>query len=123
MILKTVKVKGKPYVLVPPAELARLQRLDQQTLPQYPPADAAGNRPALETVTVSIARTIIRRRREAGLSQQELARRAGVRQETVCRLESGKHSSTVRTLERIEKALAVAEKRKPRITSKKPRSH
>ena len=112
--LKTLKVKGKPYVLVPSAEYNRLQRLAEQTLPAYPPADAEGNRPALETVTVSIARTIIRRRKEAGLSQQELADLAGVRQETICRLESGKHSPTVRTVERIEQALEKAIKAKRR---------
>jgi DNA-binding XRE family transcriptional regulator len=99
-------------VLVPPAEYNRLRKLDEQSLPAYPPADAQGNRPALETVTVSIARTLIRRRKEAGLSQQELADLAGVRQETICRLESGKHASTVRTLERIERALISAEKPK-----------
>ncbi|MCE9553116.1 MAG: helix-turn-helix domain-containing protein [Planctomycetes bacterium] len=55
---------------------------------------------------------MIRQRKAAGLTQEELARRAGVRQETICRLESGKHSPTVRTVQRIERALARAAKRR-----------
>jgi len=45
----------------------------------FPPADALGNRPAVAFARVSIARSIIAERKAAGLSQQELARRAGVR--------------------------------------------
>jgi DNA-binding XRE family transcriptional regulator len=41
-------------------------------------------------------------------SQEELARLAGLRQETVCRIESGKHSPTVRTVAKINKALQAA---------------
>jgi transcriptional regulator with XRE-family HTH domain len=40
-----------------------------------------------------------------GLTQQALAKLAGVRQETLSRLESGKHSPTVRTVEKIDRAL------------------
>ncbi len=39
------------------------------------------------------------------LSQQRLAELAGLRQETLSRLESGKHSPTVRTVEKIDRAL------------------
>lgn len=113
-MIQMVKVKGKRYALVEPAELKRLQRLAalHEALPPYPSADVKGNRPAVEFATVSIARTMIRQRKAAGLTQEELARRAGVRQETICRLESGKHSPTVRTVQRIERALARAAKRR-----------
>lgn len=115
MTQKIVQVKGKRFVMVEEAEFRRLKRLAKQAeaasdagLPQLPPADEAGNRPAVEFARASIARSIIQERRTAGLSQQELARRAGVRQETVSRLESGKHSPTVRTVEKIDRALQVA---------------
>jgi predicted transcriptional regulator len=72
--------------------------------------DARGNRPAAAFIQASIARTILQRRTALGLSQQQLARLARVRQETICRLESGKHSPTVRTVERIEKALDKADR-------------
>jgi DNA-binding XRE family transcriptional regulator len=78
--------------------------------PDYPPADAQGNRPAVAFARVSIARKIIEARRAAGLSQEELARRAGLRQETISRLESGKHSPTIRTVEKIDAALNRAAK-------------
>jgi transcriptional regulator with XRE-family HTH domain len=75
-------------------------------LPDYPPADA--RQPARRSV--SIARKIVEARRSAGLSQEELARRAGVRQETISRLESGKHSPTIRTIDKIDRALKQAVK-------------
>lgn len=107
-----VRIKGKRYALIEPAELRRLKRLAAlgQGLPAYPPADAEGKRPAAAAATVAIARGIVRRRQAAGLTQRQLARLAGVRQETVCRVESGQHYPTLRTAEKIERALAAQEK-------------
>jgi len=68
--------------------------------------DARGNFPAAEALQVSIARSIVRGRREAGLTQVELARRAGIRTETLNRIEKGKHAPSVGTVEKIERALA-----------------
>jgi ribosome-binding protein aMBF1 (putative translation factor) len=103
-----VRIRGKRFVVVEEAELKRLERQARQAesaLPPLPPADDQGNRPALEYVRVSIARDIIRERRALGLSQQRLAELAGLRQETLSRLESGKHSPTVRTVDKIDRAL------------------
>jgi DNA-binding XRE family transcriptional regulator len=71
-----------------------------------PPRDARGNYPAAEALQVSIARSIVRGRRQAGLTQVELARRAGIRTETLNRIEKGKHAPSVATVEKIERALA-----------------
>ena len=81
-------------------------------LPAFPKPDANGNRPAVEYARVSIARKIIEQRRSLGISQQELARLAGVRQETISRLESGKHSPTIRNVDKIDSALQRMERRK-----------
>jgi DNA-binding XRE family transcriptional regulator len=115
MIRQVVDVKGKRFVMIEERELQRLERLAGEALASAPaglpallPADAQGNRPAVEFARVSIARSIQKDRQAAGLSQQELARLAGVRQETVCRLESGKHSPTVRTVEKIDRVLQRA---------------
>ena len=78
-------------------------------MPILPPPNAQGYYPAAETLQVIIARQLIERRRQAGLSQAEVAKRAGIRQETVSRLESGKHAPTVRTVEKIDRVLAEAE--------------
>jgi ribosome-binding protein aMBF1 (putative translation factor) len=77
-------------------------------LPALPAADANGHYPALEFAYASLARTIITRRRAAGWSQAELAAKAGVRTETINRLESARHSPNVRTVERIDAALKRA---------------
>ena len=47
-------------------------------------------------------------RRQAGLSQEELARRAKLHQVTVSLIENGKRAVTLTTLERIAKALSIA---------------
>ena len=56
-----------------------------------------------------LAGKIIRRRKSAGLTQTDLARRAGIRPETLSRLEKGKSTpgvetadKTIRVLERVE---------------------
>lgn len=117
---QTVERKGKRFVLVEAGELRRLERLagvaDDGELPPLPAADEEGNRPAIEYVRASIARSLIQERRQLGLTQEELARLAGVRQETISRLESAKHSPVVRTVEKIDRALkryaARAEKKR-----------
>ncbi len=88
----------------------KLTKIQEPELPPLPAADAKGNRPALEFARVSIARDIIRERTALGLTQQELAKLAGVRQETISRLESGKHSPTIRTVDKIDRALRQAAK-------------
>lgn len=77
-------------------------------LAEMPEPDAEGYYPAAQTLRAIIAHQIAERRQKAGLSQVELAKMAGVRQETVSRLESGKHAPTVRTIEKIDRALSKA---------------
>ena len=48
-----------------------------------------------------------RLRREAALSQHELADRAGTTQETISRLERGHHAARGRTLRKLAEALGV----------------
>jgi len=67
-----------------------------------------GNRPAVAFARGSIARSIVTERKQLGLTQEALAKRAGIRQETLSRLESGKHSPTIRTVQKIERALQRA---------------
>jgi transcriptional regulator with XRE-family HTH domain len=50
---------------------------------------------------MTAARLVRTARREAGLTQADLAARAGVPQSTIARLESGGSNPTVRTLERV----------------------
>jgi transcriptional regulator with XRE-family HTH domain len=56
-------------------------------------------------LSASIARDIVKERRALGLTQAQLAKLAGIRQDTLSRLESGKYKPIVRTVERVEAAL------------------
>jgi ribosome-binding protein aMBF1 (putative translation factor) len=54
-----------------------------------------------------IARFVIMRRAELGLTQQQLAERMGTSHSAVSRIESGQHRTSVATLERLATALEV----------------
>jgi DNA-binding XRE family transcriptional regulator len=108
-IAGVITLEGARYVVLSEREYQRLQVAAGEAEPVLPPADAEGNRPATESLRVLLAQKLLRRRRVAGLSQVELARRAGVRAETINRIEKGKHSPSVETVERITKALEAAE--------------
>ena len=105
MTKATIEIKGERFVLIPEAEYeAELAA----TLPPLPPVFPDGTREARACIRVSIARDIIQERRELGLTQTQLAKLAGIRQETLSRLESGKHRPNERTVERIEAAFKRA---------------
>ena len=112
---QTVHLNGKAYVILEQEEYERLSRLLHDTvLPPYPEPDRNGNYPAVEYGRVSVARDVIRERVAARLSRKELAKRAGIRVETLIRVESGKYTPSQRTISRIDRALkqAVSSKRK-----------
>lgn len=102
----TLRRHGKEYVLVPRDEYEVLSKAAK--LPPLPAPNARGNYPALEYARASLARDIITARVRAGLSQKELARLAGVRAETLCRIETGKVTPTVESVEKIDRALQGA---------------
>ncbi len=81
---------------------------DDPDLPVLPPADENGHYPAIETARVIIARQVIRARKAVGWTQAELAGKAGVRQETISRIETGKHSAGLKTMAKIDGALKRA---------------
>ena len=109
MTFQTLTISGKRFALVPMRDFEALQsRAAAQKLPKLPDPLANGNYPATETIRVIYARRLIQERESAGLSQSELARRAGLRPETINRLEKGKHSPDTVTLAKITKALRAA---------------
>ena len=100
------------------SEVARLRTAVRELQSRTPPAsdaapalpatDSAGNYPATETLRVILAQQLVKRREAAGLTQAQLALRAGVRQETVSRLESGKNAPNVTTVDKIDRVLKQA---------------
>jgi DNA-binding XRE family transcriptional regulator len=58
-----------------------------------------------------LARKIKKRRRAASLPQVKLAKLAGIRPETMNRLEQGKHTPSMETINKIDRALSKAKAR------------
>jgi DNA-binding XRE family transcriptional regulator len=102
-------IAGKRMVLLEEREYQRLKQRADEWEPLLPEPLPDGNYPALEYLRVSIAQNILRHRRRLGLTQVELARRAGIRPETLNRIEQGKHSPSVATVDKIDRALKEAE--------------
>ena len=95
-------------VLLPEADFESLVRRADLWEPALPEADAQGNRPADEYAAISQARAILRARRKLGLTQAELAQRAGIRPETLNRIEQGRNKPSVPTIAKIDLALKRA---------------
>jgi len=54
-----------------------------------------------------LARIVIRRRMELGLTQEDLSKRMGTSHSAISRIESGQHGTSVRTLQRLAAALEM----------------
>jgi ribosome-binding protein aMBF1 (putative translation factor) len=54
-----------------------------------------------------LARLVIKHRSALGISQKELARRVGTSHSAISRLESGRHKTSVETLQRVAEALGA----------------
>ncbi|MCC6124027.1 MAG: helix-turn-helix transcriptional regulator [Pirellulales bacterium] len=66
--------------------------------------------PAFDIDRASLAEKLRRHRRAAGLSQAELARRAGVRAETLNRIERGRTEPDFTTIRKLVRAMNDAER-------------
>ena len=112
MAVKYLELAGRRWAILPEKEYKRLaaeaKALAGADWPELPKCDADGNYPAAEYARASLARKIIKARRRAGLTQAELARRAGIRPETLNRIEKARTTPAVATIAKIEHALAAA---------------
>jgi ribosome-binding protein aMBF1 (putative translation factor) len=109
MSAKIVELAGERWAILPEKEYMRLKAraAEEGDWPGLPKPDAKGNFPAVEYARVSLARKIIKARHQSGLSQAELARRAGIRPETLNRIEKGKTTPDTATIAKIDRALDV----------------
>ena len=105
--IQTVVLGGERFVILPEAEFVRLGG-------SMPPVDAKGRMPAVSALRAVLARDIVRDREKLGWSQAELARRAGIRVETLNRIETGKRTPSVATVDKIDAALKSAGKNQSR---------
>jgi DNA-binding XRE family transcriptional regulator len=104
MTARIVDIEGKKLVILSLVEFDALME-KAGVMPRLPGRAKDGSVPALEFARADIAREVVRRRISAGLTQVELAKRVGVRPETISRLEAGKHLPRVETMERIDRVL------------------
>src|SRR5229473_8507377 len=100
---------GRRMVMLEEGEYERLRQRADEWEPLMPEPLPSGNYPAAEALAVIQARNILRARRKLGLSQVELARRAGIRPETLNRIEQGRNKPSVPTIAKIDRALKAAE--------------
>jgi len=122
MTVQMLKLAGKRFVILEERDFHRLERRagggNDQGLPALPKRLADGNYPAVEALRVGLARRLIRDRRAVGLTQIELARRAGIAAESLNRIEKGKLTPTMATMQKLDRALEQAEKAQAREESK-----
>lgn len=104
---QVVTLAGERYVILPEAAYRELTGAASE--PALPAPDAHGDYPAVASMRVLLGRDIIRARRKLRLTQAELARRAGIRPETLNRIEQGKVTPTIPTMNKIDRALRKAE--------------
>ena len=84
---------------------------EDDRLPPLPKPDKHGRFPALQYARISLARDLIRDRNGVGLSQQRLADLAGVRQETLSRIQTGRHTASQKTIDKIMQVIEVERRR------------
>ncbi|MGC9260148.1 MAG: helix-turn-helix transcriptional regulator [Phycisphaerae bacterium] len=114
MNVQTIELDGRRRVIIDePDYLKLLERAGvpkrEFNMPELPGKLPGGGYPALEYAKASLARKIIRTRRRMGLSQVDLARRAAIPAETLCRIEKARYNTTIAMAERIDQALKAAE--------------
>ena len=109
MVAGTIQLAGKQFVVIPQEEYERL--VGQRTaradldLPPLPKPLPNGNFDAIAFARASLARKLIMERRAAGLTQVELAGRAGIRPETLNRIEKLKLTPSVATVEKLDRVM------------------
>jgi len=112
MAVQTITLNGRKYAILEAEEYSRLRALARAGDDEFPPLpqpDPSGNFPAVGYAKASLARKIIRQRRAVGLTQADLAREAGIRPETLNRIERGKATPSVATIEKIARVLGHAQ--------------
>jgi DNA-binding XRE family transcriptional regulator len=115
--LQRIEVEGKRFVLLPETEYDRLchgageTAVEDDQLPPLPKPDKHGRFPALLYARISLARDLIRDRKSVGLSQQRLADLAGIRQETLSRIETGRHTASQKTIDKVMRVIEAERRR------------
>lgn len=100
-----IELDGVRYVIL---RESAFERLCRQANVDAPESDAAVD--GVDLDRASLAEKLSKRRRATGLTQAALARRAGVRPETLNRIERGRTTPDFRTVRKLVVALNAAER-------------
>jgi DNA-binding XRE family transcriptional regulator len=103
-----VELDGIRYVIVRETLFRQLCRKAGVGESGEVPGGDAGTS-GLDLDRTSLAAKLVRRRRAAGLTQAELARRAGIRPETLNRIERGRTTPDFATVRKLVVAMDAAE--------------
>jgi DNA-binding XRE family transcriptional regulator len=103
----TLRLAGDEFVVLSRRDYELLlTRAGEANVPPPIPAKLpGGNYPAVESMRAVMARRLIHDRRRLGLSQAELARRAGVKIETLNRIERARVTASVGTMIKLDAVL------------------
>ena len=105
MTMQTISIADQELVVLTRKDFDDLMEKAWVLPPRVKP-DKNGNVDARQSVDIHIARSLITERIKHGWTQTELARRCGVRLETIGRIEAGKHIPRQETLIKIDHALS-----------------
>ena len=109
VVYEVVVLGGVKYAILPEARLLGLcHQAGAQTKTAAVPA-ASTDLDEFAQPQAALGRRLVQRRRRAGLTQVELARRAGVRVETLNRIERGKTEPDFATVRKLVTAMTAAE--------------
>src|SRR5438067_4600774 len=118
MVAQSLKLAGREFVIVNKADFDQLKRraqvIDDIAVPKLPAKLPDGTYPALRAGRALLAQKLIRRRWAVGLSQAEVARRAGGRPETLNRIERAKVTADTATGTKIVRVIEKAERAEDR---------
>jgi ribosome-binding protein aMBF1 (putative translation factor) len=111
---KRVELDGVRYVILRESVFQRL--CEKAGVDERRGSPAEESSPvALDIDRATLADKLVRRRQAAGLSQAELARRAGVRPETLNRIERGRTTPDFATVRKLVEAMNAAEREKTNL--------
>jgi DNA-binding XRE family transcriptional regulator len=102
-----LELAGIRYAIIPESLFEDLCRRAKVS-PVAAETSAASLSTELAEDTLSLAEKLVRRRQSVGLSQAELARRAGVRPETLNRIERGRTAPDFATIRKLVVAIDAA---------------
>ena len=102
-----IELDGTGYVILRESAFQRLRKMAGMDQDDSPADPSPGIQ--LDLDRASLAERLIARRRAAGLTQAELARRAGIRPETLNRIERGRTTPDFSTVRKLVVAMNEAE--------------